>query len=61
MAGQNRNTQRQTMPMAAIEEQKLCRRIGEMTSRHVRWDRRLVYRQLRLEGWSDDQKRLQRV
>ncbi len=61
LAGQNRNTQRRPMPVAAIEEQKLRRRIRELARRHVRWGRRLVYRRLRLEGWSVNHKRVQRI
>jgi hypothetical protein len=49
------------MPVAAIEEQKLCRRIRELARRHVRWGRRLVYRRLRFEGWSVNHKRVQRI
>ena len=49
------------MPVAAIEEQKLRRRIRELAQRHVRWGRRLVYRRLRLEGWSVNHKRVQRI
>jgi putative transposase len=47
------------VPVAAIEEQKLRRRIRELTRRHVRWSRRLVYRRLRLKGWSVNHKRVQ--
>ena len=52
LAGQNRNTQRQPVPVTDIEEQRLRRRIRELARRHVRWARRLVYRRLRLEGWT---------
>ena len=58
---QNRNTQRRPVPLADIEEQKLKRRIRELASRHVRWRRRLVYRRLRLDGWSVNHKRVQRI
>jgi len=61
LAGQNRNTQRRPMPVAAIEEQKLRRRIRELARRHARWGRRLVYRRLRLDGWSVNHKRVQRI
>ena len=61
LAGQNRNTQRRPMPLADIEEQKLRRRIRELARRHVRWGRRLVYRRLRLDGWSINHKRVQRI
>ena len=61
LAGQNRNTQRRPVSIAAIEEQKLRRRIRELARRHVRWGRRLVYRRLRLEGWSVNHKRVQRI
>ena len=61
LVGQNRTTQRRPVPVAAIEEQKLRRRIGELARRHVRWGRRLVYRRLRLEGWSVNHKRVQRI
>ena len=47
--------------MTAIEEQKLRRRIRELAQRHVRWGRRLVYRRLRLEGWTVNHKRVQRI
>ena len=47
--------------MTAIDEQKLRRRIRELARRHVRWGRRLVYRRLRLEGWTVNHKRLQRI
>jgi hypothetical protein len=50
LAGQNRNTQRRPMPVAAIEEQKLRWRIRELVRRHGRWGRRLVYRRLLLES-----------
>jgi hypothetical protein len=46
------------VPVADIEEQKLRRRIRELARRHVRWGRRLVYRRLRLEGWSVNHKRV---
>ena len=39
LAGQNRNTQRRPVPVTAIEEQKLRRRIRELARRHVRWGR----------------------
>ena len=61
LAGQNRNTQRRPVAVTAIEEQKLRRRIRELARRHVRWGRRLVYRRLRLEGWSVNHKRVQRI
>jgi len=61
LAGQNRNTQRRPVAVTAIEEQKLRRRIRELARRHVRWGRRLVYRKLRLEGWSVNHKRVQRI
>ena len=61
LAGQNRNTQRRSVPVTAIEEQKLRRRIRELARRHVRWGRRLVYRRLRLEGWTVNHKRVQRI
>jgi class 3 adenylate cyclase len=49
------------VPVAAIEEQKLRRRIRELARRHVRWGRRLVYRRLRLDGWNVNHKRVQRI
>jgi transposase InsO family protein len=61
LAGQNRNTQRRPVPVSAIEEQKLRRRIRELARCHVRWGRRLVYRRLRLDGWSVNHKRVQRL
>ena len=61
LAGQNRNTQRRPVPVTAIDEQKLRRRIRELARRHVRWGRRLVYRRLRLEGWSLNDNRVQRI
>ena len=61
LAGQNRNTQRRPVPVTAIDEQKLRRRIRELARRHVRWGRRLVYRRLRLEGWTVSHKRVQRI
>ena len=61
LAGQNRNTQRRPVAVAAIEEQKLRRRIRELARRYVRWGRRLVYRRLRLEGWIVNHKRVQRI
>ena len=61
LAGQNRNTQRRPVPLADIEEQKLRRRVRELARRHVRWGRRLVYRRLRLDGWSVNHKRVQRI
>ena len=57
LAGQNRNTQRHHVTLPAIEEQKLRQRIRELVRRHVRWGRRLVYRRLRLDGWSVNHKR----
>jgi hypothetical protein len=57
LAGQNRNTQRRPVPLADIEEQKLRSRIRELARSHVRWGRRLVYRRLRLEGWTVNHKR----
>jgi putative transposase len=61
LAGQNRNTQRRPVPLADIEEQKLRRRIRELARRQVRWGRRLVYSRLRLDGWSVNHKRVQRI
>ena len=62
LTGQHRNTQRHPVPLAGIEEQKLLRRrIRELARRHVRWVRRLVYRRLRLDGWSVNHKRVQRI
>jgi len=49
------------VPVAAIEEHKLRQRILELARRHVRWGRRLVYRRLRLEGWTVNHKRVQRI
>ncbi len=49
------------MSVATIEEQKLHRRIRELAWRHVRWGRRLVYRRLRIESWSVNHKRVQRI
>lgn len=49
------------MPLADIEQQKLWRRNRELALRHVRWGQRLVYRRLRLDGWSVHQKRVQRI
>jgi hypothetical protein len=40
---------------------QLRRRIRELARRHVRWGRRLVYRRLRLDGWSINHKRVQRI
>ena len=50
LTGQHRNTQRRTVPLAGIEEQKLRSRIRELARRHVRWGRRLDYRRLRLDA-----------
>ena len=61
LIGQHRNTQRCPVPLVDIEEQKLKRRIRELARRHVRWGRRLVYRRLRLDGWSVNYKRVQRI
>ena len=61
LTGQHRNTQRCPVPLADIKEQKLKRRIRELARRHVRWGRRLVYRRLRLDGWSVNHKRVQRI
>jgi hypothetical protein len=61
LAGQNRNTHRRPVRVAAFEEQKLRRLNRELASRQVRWGRRLVYRRLRLEGWSVNHKRVQRI
>ena len=66
LTGQHRNTQRRPVPLADIEEQKLRRRIRELARRHVRWGsrlvyRRLIYRRLRLDGWSINHKRVQRI
>jgi len=47
--------------VTANEEQKLCRRIGELARHHVFWGRRLVYRRLWLGGWSVNHKRVQRI
>ncbi len=49
------------MPVADIEEHKLRQRIRELARRHIRWGRRLVYRRLRIEGWSVNHKRMQRI
>jgi transposase InsO family protein len=61
LAGQNRNTQRRPVPVTAIDEQKLRRRNRELARRHVCWGRRLAYRRLRLEGWTVNHKRVQRI
>jgi len=49
------------VPVADIEEQKLRRRIRELARRHGRWGRRLIYRRLRLDGWSVNHNRVQRI
>jgi putative transposase len=49
------------VPLAAIEEYKLQRRIRELARRPVRWGRQLFYRRLRLDGWSVNHNRVQRV
>ncbi len=61
LVGQNRTTQRRPVPVADIEEHKLRQRIRELARRHIRWGRRLVYRRLRIEGWSVNHKRVQRI
>jgi len=61
LAGQNRSTQRRPVPVADIEEHKLRQRIRELARRHIRWGRRLVYGRLRIEGWSVNHKRVQRI
>ena len=61
LVGQNRITQRRPVPVANIEEHKLRQRIRELARRHIRWGRRLVYRRLRIEGWSVNHKRVQRI
>jgi hypothetical protein len=47
--------------VTAIDEQKLRRRIRDLARRHVCLGRRLVYRRLRLEGWTVNHKRVQRI
>ena len=47
--------------MADIEKHKLRQRIRELARRHLRWGSRLVYRRLRIEGWSVNHKRVQRI
>ena len=42
-------------------EQKLRRRIQELSRRHLRWGRRLVYRVFRQEGWIVNYKRVQQI
>ena len=44
-----------------INEQKLRRRIQELSRRHVRGGRRLVYRVFRQEGWIVNYKRVQQI
>ena len=61
LVGQNCTTQRRPVPVADIEEHKLRQRIRELARRHIRWGRRLVYRRLRIEGWSVNHKRVQRI
>ena len=61
LASQNRNTQHRPVAVAAIGEQKLRWRIRELARRHVHRGRRLVYQRLRLEGWSINHKRVQRI
>ena len=61
LAGQNRTTQRRPVPVVGIEEHKFRQRIRELARRHVRWVRRLVYRRLRIEGWSVNHKPVQRI
>jgi hypothetical protein len=61
VVGQNRTTQRRPVAVADIEEHKLRQRIRVLARRHVRWGRRLVYRRLRIEGWSVNHKRVQRI
>jgi len=48
------------VPVADIEDHKLRQRIRELARRHVHWGRRLLYRRLRIEGWSVYHKRVQR-
>ena len=61
MACPKRNTQRLSVVVSAIEEQKLRRRIRELARRHVCFGRRLVYRRLRFDSRSINQKRVQRI
>jgi hypothetical protein len=61
LAGHNRSTQRRPVPVADIEEHKLREQIRELARHHIRWGRRLVYRRLRIEGWSVNHKRVQRI
>jgi putative transposase len=61
LVGQNRSTQRRPVPVTDIEAHKLRQRIRELARRHVRWGSRLVYRRLRIEGWSVNHKRVQQI
>lgn len=61
LAGQLCNTQRRPVRLEDIEEHKLRQRIRGLAQSHVRWGRRLLYQRLRLENWSVNHTRVQRM
>ena len=61
LAEQNRTTQRRPIPVVDIEAGTLPSWIRELAWRHRRWGRRLVYRRLRIDGWSVNHKRVLRI
>ena len=61
VAGQHRSTQPHGGKIVDIEEAKLRQRLQEIAAEHIRWGRRMAYRQLRREGWALNHKRVQRL
>jgi putative transposase len=61
LVGQHRSTQRHPAKVVSIEEGKLRRRLREIAAEHIRWGRRMASRLLRREGWSVNNKCVQRL
>jgi hypothetical protein len=61
VVGQHHSTQRHNGNVVDLEEAKLRHRLREIAAEHIRWGRRMAYRMLRLEGWTVNHKRVQRI
>jgi putative transposase len=59
--GHSRSTQRHHRQPVSAPEEKLRRRLRELSAAHPRWGYRMVHGKLRLEGWMVNRKRVQRL
>jgi putative transposase len=60
-SGVNESPQPASRKVVDLEEAKLRHCLREIAAEHIRWGRRMAYRLRRLEGWTVNHKRVQRL